>query len=36
MWTSVPIAIVGGNGAMPAPDDVLAALDRLGTGLTRQ
>jgi len=31
-----PIAIVGGNGARPTPDDVLAALDRVGTGLTRQ
>jgi heptosyltransferase-1 len=31
-----PIAIVGGNGAMPTPDEALAALDRLGTGLTRQ
>ncbi len=31
-----PIAIVGGKGAMPTPDDALAALDRLGTGLTRQ
>ncbi len=31
-----PIAIVGGKGALPTPDDVLAALDRLGTGLTRQ
>lgn len=31
-----PIAIVGGNGAMPTTDDVLAALDHIGTGLTRQ
>jgi heptosyltransferase-1 len=31
-----PIAIVGGNRAMPTSDEVLAALDRLGTGLTRQ
>jgi len=31
-----PIAIVGGNGALPTPDDVLTALDRVGTGLTRQ
>ncbi len=31
-----PIEIVGRNGALPAPDEVLAALDRLGTELTRQ
>ena len=33
---SGPIAIVGGKGAMPAPEDVLRALDRLGTGFSRQ
>lgn len=31
-----PIAVVGGNGAVPASEDVLAALDRIGTALTRQ
>ena len=31
-----PMAVVGGNGAVPASDDVLAALDRIGTVLTRQ
>lgn len=31
-----PIAIIGRNGALPTADEVLAALDRLGTELTRQ
>jgi len=30
------IGIVGGNGAVPTPDEVLAALDLIGTELTRQ